>query len=296
MKTKAKKFSHKLLALFMAVLMAASCLTCAFSARAAPVSSEKQYTDDALEYNDLAWNILSDEQAATALLDYADLMLPTVAPTVYNLLANLPSSVTAYMTWDAAQKHLNINAFGIIKYTLTVKLDSVDDVMLTLESVAGLLSKYGSYVGDAGNIQLKSLASSDASKNFWHVTRENYSSTEIVKRALALLQINSADYAGKDVLGQVLRGDFNLGVLKSAVNIYKLLAGPLGFSDESYAKNLVYNIVQQLIFNYTKWYTQDEINDFKSGKTQWVYDDQLFDKLSTELLQKISVLVTYNQE
>lgn len=296
MKTKAKKFSHKLLALFMAVLMAASCLTCAFSAHAAPVSSEKQYTDDALEYNDLAWNILSDEQAATALLDYADLMLPTVAPTVYNLLANLPSSVTAYMTWDAAQKHLNINAFGIIKYTLTVKLDSVDDVMLTLESVAGLLSKYGSYVGDAGNIQLKSLASSDASKNFWHVTRENYSSTEIVKRALALLQINSADYAGKDVLGQVLRGDFNLGVLKSAVNIYKILAGPLGFSDESYAKNLVYNIVQQLIFNYTKWYTQDEINDFKSGKTQWVYDDQLFDKLSTELLQKISVLVTYNQE
>lgn len=296
MKTKVKKFSHKLLALFMAVLMAASCLTCAFSAHAAPVSSEKQYTDDALEYNDLAWNILSDEQAATALLDYADLMLPTVAPTVYNLLANLPSSVTAFMTWDAAQKHLNINAFGIIKYTLTVKLDSVDDVMLTLESVAGLLSKYGSYVGDAGNIQLKSLASSDASKNFWHVTRENYSSTEIVKRALALLQINSADYAGKDVLGQVLRGDFNLGVLKSAVNIYKLLAGPLGFSDESYAKNLVYNIVQQLIFNYTKWYTQDEINDFKSGKTQWVYDDQLFDKLSTELLQKISVLVTYNQE
>ncbi|MFR1272579.1 MAG: hypothetical protein ACLSCS_09060 [Eubacterium sp.] len=68
MKTKAKKFSHKLLALFMAVLMAASCLTCAFSAHAAPVSSEKQYTDDALEYNDLAWNILSDEQAATAFL------------------------------------------------------------------------------------------------------------------------------------------------------------------------------------------------------------------------------------
>lgn len=50
MKTKAKKFSHKLLALFMAVLMAASCLTCAFSAHAAPVSSEKQYTDDALVY------------------------------------------------------------------------------------------------------------------------------------------------------------------------------------------------------------------------------------------------------
>ncbi len=296
MKTKAKKFSHKLLALFMAVLMAASCLTCAFSAHAAPVSSEKQYTDDALEYNDLAWNILSDEQAATALLDYADLMLPTVAPTVYNLLANLPSSVTAYMTWDGTNKHLNINALGIIKYTLTVKLDSVNDVMLTLESVAGLLYKYGGSVGDAGNIQVKSVASSDNDKNFWHVTRENYSSTEIVKRVLALLQINSADYAGKDVIGQLLRGDFNLGLLKGVVNIYKILAEPLGFSDESYATNLVYNIVQQLIFNYTKWYTQDEIDNFRNGTTTWVYDDQLFDKLSTELLQKISVLVTYNQE
>ena len=296
MKTKAKKFSHKLLALFMAVLMAASCLTCAFSAHAAPVSSEKQYTDDALEYNDLAWNILSDEQAATALLDYADLMLPTVAPMLYNLLENLPSDAKKYVTWDGVNKHLDINAFGVIKYTLTLNLDSVDDVMLTLESVAGLLHKYGSYVGDAGNIQLKSVASSDGEKKFWHVTRENYSSTEIVKRALALLQINSADYAGKDVIGQILRGNFNLGVLKSALNIYKLLAGPLGFSDESYASNLVYNVVQQLIFNYTKWYTQDEIDSFRNGTTPWVYDDQLFDKLSTELLQKISVLVTYNQE
>ncbi len=200
------------------------------------------------------------------------------------------------MTWDAAQKHLNINAFGIIKYTLTVKLDSVDDVMLTLESVAGLLSKYGSYVGDAGNIQLKSLASSDASKNFWHVTRENYSSTEIVKESLALLQINSADYAGKDVLGQVLRGDFNLGVLKSAVNIYKLLAGPLGFSDESYAKNLVYNIVQTLFST-----IQNGIHRMKSmisrvAKLNGYMMTSFSISSSTELLQKISVLVTYNQE
>lgn len=80
MKTKAKKFSHKLLALFMAVLMAASCFTGALTVYADTMSSEKTYADDSIEYNDLAWAILSDEQVATALLDYADLMLAEYGP------------------------------------------------------------------------------------------------------------------------------------------------------------------------------------------------------------------------
>lgn len=46
MKTKAKKFSHKLLALFMAVLMAASCFTGALTAYADTMSSEKTYADE----------------------------------------------------------------------------------------------------------------------------------------------------------------------------------------------------------------------------------------------------------
>ena len=55
MKTKAKKFSHKLLALFMAVLMAASCFTGALTAYAdTKMSNEKTYADDSIEYNDLA--------------------------------------------------------------------------------------------------------------------------------------------------------------------------------------------------------------------------------------------------
>ena len=53
MKTKAKKFSHKLLALFMAVLMAASCFTGALTAYADTMSSEKTYADESIEHNDL---------------------------------------------------------------------------------------------------------------------------------------------------------------------------------------------------------------------------------------------------
>ena len=48
MKTKAKKFSHKLLALFMAVLMAASCFTGALTAYADTMSSEKTYADESI--------------------------------------------------------------------------------------------------------------------------------------------------------------------------------------------------------------------------------------------------------
>ena len=66
MKTKAKKFSHKLLALIMAVLMAATCFTGVMTSYAA--SSDIKYADSDVEYNDLAWNILSDEQVATAIL------------------------------------------------------------------------------------------------------------------------------------------------------------------------------------------------------------------------------------
>ena len=70
----------------------------------------------------------------------------------------------------------------------------------------------------------------------------------------------------------------------------------MGFTDTKYKTNLVYNVAQNLIFQYTNWYTEEEINNFKNGTATWVYDDQLINKLTTELLDKISVLVTYNQE
>lgn len=84
MKTKAKKFSNKLLALFLAVVMALTCFTGVLTAYA---ESKPNLHDENVEYNELAWNVLSDEQIATAVLDYADEMLRHL------LLQNLQSLI-----------------------------------------------------------------------------------------------------------------------------------------------------------------------------------------------------------
>ena len=293
MKTKAKKFSHKLLALFMAVLMAASCFTGALTAYADTMSSEKTYADDSIEYNDLAWAILSDEQVATALLDYADLMLAEYGPQIDKLLENLPSSITQYITWESNSRTLKLNAFGLIKKDIPVRTHSVDEIFYTLRGVADLLASYGNLLGDAGNLNFKAVATKD-----WNITRETASSTDILRSVIGIFQNLSCDYNGADILGQVLRGNFNLGTLGNVANldVYKIIGNLLGFTDTKYKSNLVYNVAQNLIFQYTNWYTEEEINNFKNGTATWVYDDQLLDKLTTELLDKISVLVTYNQE
>ena len=293
MKTKAKKFSHKLLELFMAVLMAASCFTGALTAYADTMSSEKTYADESIEYNDLAWAILSDEQVATALLDYADLMLAEYGPQIDKLLENLPSSITQYITWDSNSRTLKLNAFGLIKKDIPVRTHSVDEIFYTLRGVADLLNSYGNLLGDAGNLNFKAVATKD-----WNITRETASSTDILRSVIGIFQNLSCDYNGADILGQVLRGNFTLGTLGNVANldVYKIIGNLLGFTDTKYKTNLVYNVAQNLIFQYTNWYTEEEINNFKNGTATWVYDDQLINKLTTELLDKISVLVTYNQE
>lgn len=293
MKTKAKKFSHKLLALFMAVLMAASCFTGALTAYADTMSSEKTYADDSIEYNDLAWAILSDEQVATALLDYADLMLAEYGPQIDKLLENLPSSITQYITWDSNSRTLKLNAFGLIKKDIPVRTHSVDEIFYTLRGVADLLNSYGNLLGDAGNLNFKAVATKD-----WNITRETASSTDILRSVIGIFQNLSCDYNGSDILGKVLRGEFTLGTLGNVANldVYKIIGNLLGFTDTKYKSNLVYNVAQNLIFQHTNWYTEEEINNFKNGTATWVYDDQLINKLTTELLDKISVLVTYNQE
>lgn len=277
----------------MAVLMAASCFTGALTAYADTMSSEKTYADESIEYNDLAWAILSDEQVATALLDYADLMLAEYGPQIDKLLENLPSSITQYITWDSNSRTLKLNAFGLIKKDIPVRTHSVDEIFYTLRGVADLLNSYGNLLGDAGNLNFKAVATKD-----WNITRETASSTDILRRVIGIFQNLSCDYNGADILGQVLRGNFTLGTLGNVANldVYKIIGNLLGFTDTKYKTNLVYNVAQNLIFQYTNWYTEEEINNFKNGTATWVYDDQLINKLTTELLDKISVLVTYNQE
>ena len=277
----------------MAVLMAASCFTGALTAYADTMSSEKTYADDSIEYNDLAWAILSDEQVATALLDYADLMLAEYGPQIDKLLENLPSSITQYITWDSNSRTLKLNAFGLVKKDIPVRTHSVDEIFFTLRGVADLLNQYGNLLGDAGNLNFKAVATKD-----WSISRETASSTDILRSVIGIFQNLSCDYNGTDILGKVLRGEFTLGTLGNVANldVYKIIGNLLGFTDTKYKTNLVYNVAQNLIFQYTNWYTEDEINNFKNGTATWVYDDQLINKLTTELLDKISVLVTYNQE
>ena len=282
MKTKAKKFSRKLLATFLAVLMALSCFAGAFSAFG--YSDTKDYHDGNVEYNDLAWSVLSDEQVATAVLDWADEMLAQYGPTIDNLLKyNLPSSGLYY--YNASGRYIALNAAGIITAQIKVYVHSIDEVMETLESVASTLNSYGGFLGDAKNLQLGSTNG---------VRRSNTSSCDILRDVLAILQKNSADYNGKDVIGEFLRGGFDLGTVGNlaGLDIYPLLGNMLGLED-GYQSNAVYNIVQHLLFNNTKWFTEEEIAAYKNGTKTFVYDEVLLEKLNTELLQKINVLVTY---
>lgn len=281
MKVKAKKFSHKLLALFMAVLMALTCFSGAFSAYAA--SKDVKYLDDAVEYNDLAWNVLSDEQTATALLDYADEMLAEFGPQIDNLLKGaLPTS--GVYKYDASKRTIEINAV-VVSASIKVYTHSVDEIMETLESVESVLRDKGNLLGDAGNLQFSSTKG---------MRRSNTSSCDIIKGVLGILQKNAADYNGKDVLGEFLRGGFDLGTLGTFVklDIYGAIGGLLG-CDSGWESNSVYNIVQALIFNNTNWFTDEEKTNYKNNPSTFVFDDVLLEKMTSELLQKINVLVTY---
>lgn len=291
MKIKAKKFSHKLLALFLAVVMGMTCFTGALNAFGASV---KDYTDENIEYNDLAWSVLSDEQTATALLDYADKMLADFGPQIDKLLKGaLPSSGLYF--YDASKREIGINAAGIIKANVKVYTHSVDEILETIESLASVISSYGGLLGDAGNIQLSSTDGMRRSKT---------SSCDIIRGVLAILQKNSADYNGKDVIGQFLRGGFSLGTVGNLakVDIYSMLGGALNLED-GYQSNFVYNLVKSLLFNNTNWFTEDEKIAYNGGgqnsngdtieaKT-FVFDDVLLEKMTTELLDKIKINVTY---
>lgn len=295
MKTKAKKFSHKLLALFMAIVMGITCFSGTFSAFAA--SSDVKYHDDAVEYNSLAWKVLSDEQVATALLDYADEMLAEFGPVIDNLLAGfLPSSGIYYYNKSSRTFELDVK---IIKASVKIYTHSVDEIMETLESVQKLLNDYGGVVGTLGKLDLTSTSG---------MRRAKTSSCDIIKGVLGILQKNFSTYNGKsstdkDPIGDILRGDFTLGTLGTFVKLD--LYGEIGKllnMDDGYESNLIYNIAQQLIFdngkigaNGQKWYSDEDIAAYKNGTKTWVYDDQLLDIFTTKFFNRIGALITYNE-
>lgn len=108
----------------MAVLMAASCFTGALTAYADTMSSEKTYADESIEYNDLAWAILSDEQVATALLDYADLMLSNTVRRLISFLKTFHQVLPSISHGTATAVPLSLMLLVLLRktfrYVLTV--------------------------------------------------------------------------------------------------------------------------------------------------------------------------------
>lgn len=281
MKTKVKRFSHKLLALFMAIIMGITCFSGVFSAYAA--SADTKYHDGDVEYNNLAWSVLSDEQTATALLDYLDDLLAEFGPQIDNMLEGaLPSSGVYY--YSPSERAIKISAV-VINASVSVKLHSVDELLETLESAESTIREFSGVIGDAGNIQLSSTNG---------MRRSNTSSCDILKGILGILQKNSADYNGKDVLGEFLRGGFDLGTLGGFVDldIYGLIGGLLG-CDDGYESKFVYNVVQTLIFENTNWFTEDEKAAYKADPSSFVFDEVLLEKMTDVFLQEINAEITY---
>lgn len=301
MELKAKKFSRKLLALVMAIIMGVTCFSGTFSAFAAS-SKDTKYVDSAVEYNGIAWSVLSNEQVCTALLDYADSILPTVGPQLESTLAtmiNTNKDIKAYLAWNLADRTLTISYTGIKIGDVKVTLDSVNAIINTVNSAndlltGGLINLLSGLFGNLKDIDLSAM------KN---MSREKNTSCEIVQGVFGLIQKNIVAFNNRnnnDLLGDLLQGEFGLGALNSAIfgskGLYGKLAGLFGNVPDGYESNLVYNIVKALIFDKTEWYTAEEIQQYWSNPSSFVFDDQLLDKMTTELLDKINVQVTYSNQ
>lgn len=264
---KAKKFSRKLLALFLAVLMAMSCFAGAISATAATASYSTKYHDRDLDFNSLGWPILNDEQACTALLDFVDLMLAD---------ANI------------APINVDLSILG----SITIKLGSVDEILKSVQDLDSFIDGKSGIIWMAGTAQYVRL---DALNG---MSRSKTSSTDIVRGLVKLVRNLSSDAGTKGANGNIvktlLRGDFSLGVANGAFNVYKIIGDALGMAD-GYQSNMVYNIVQQLVLENTGWFTAEEKAQIRKNPNLETnkLDAILLDKLSTQLLSNITAQITY---
>ncbi len=287
MKTKVKKFSHKLLALFLAVLMALTCFSGVLTAYGS--SNDIEYYDGNIEYNGLAWSVLSDEQVATALLDYADSVLPALKemePTLAKAVNSNPD-INSFITWDI--KNRKISILGLAEFQ--IMLGSVDELLQTVQSLQSFLNGNNSlvntakgYLGDVKHIDLSACNG---------LSRSSSTSCNIVRGVLGLIYKNtnvSANQNGQSVIYKLLDGSFNLGSI--GLDIYGIL-GNLLHLDAGYQSDLIYNLVKSVLLNYTGWFTDAEIAGYKNNPATFKFDTVLLEKMTNELLQKISVLVTY---
>lgn len=291
MKTKSKTFARKLVALFLAAIMAISCFMGTVTAFA---KSTDDYHDSNLAYNFMTWAEATDNQTCEALLDWVDLYIG-------DLMTGLMGTDHIFFEQNVVVTTIKIDAY----------LDSVDGIIDLISQANGLLKDFGGIIGgDVKNINLSPLPSLGSVTQGSAVISKCGKSYRAVNDAKAIvlalaktLYINSNDNDGnKNVIGNFVKGKLNLGsIIEGALggNVYSLLQTPLGMWD-GYQSNLVYNIVANLILTKTNWYTESEVSAYQAylknnstGKA-WNFDNELLDKLSTELLQNINADITYD--
>ena len=295
---KSKTFARKVIAIVLSVMMLASSFTGVLTVFA---KSTDDGHDSNLAANFMAWAETTDNQTCEALLDYVDdiLQKANIAP-------------------------INVNMdYVVVKIQLSGYIDSVDGVLDLATQVCNLLDSYKGLVGgDVSNIDLSPISSSSlksTDKGDGVISKCNRSfrsemdAKDIVMALAKTIYYNTNDltasgHSNKNVIGQFLKGSLSLGIVNSAIDVYGLIGNLLGMWS-GYQSNLVYNLVAKVIFDNTNWFTEDEIKSFEkslgnpaytsdssvTAKT-WNYDVQLFDKLSNEFVNKISVNMTYALE
>lgn len=281
------KFSKKLLALFLAIVMVLTAFTGALSAFAA----DSSYYDDAIsadQVNDLGWVELTDEQTADALLDYLDELLGTINMDPIN--ANLPLGLINIHIDNAVIDSVS----GIIDFAQQIQ-SNIDDNQLVIDSLGDLKNVN---LSDFNNLEYVSVDTSiiGCGKDF----RAKNSSIDILKTIVSALEKLTANWNGsKAVLKQALTGQLSLGLLEVAVDPYpmlneQLLAGLFGEQlPEGYENNLVHHIVVKLLTEFTDWFTDEEAEHIYNGDPGYELDTVLFQALSKNLIQQINVQVTY---
>ena len=302
---KSKVFTKKLIALFLSALLVISTFT---GVMAVFAKSTEDYHDDNLAANFLTWAETTDNQTAEAILDYADLYLPQLmegldlgdvkpkGTTRINFVYNVP------VIGDIAIKGYVDSIDGVIDLVKYVNTNILHKNVLGRELTAWA-------GGDIKNIKLDSLNSLQSSTTEGVVSRcgvayrSQNDAKDIIIAVAKLLYVHSNNYGdNKNVFNQFVTGSLDLGLIGNFLNLWDTLKEPLGMWD-NYQTNLVYNIVANLIWENTDWYSEADVQRFKDafvsqGKNQkvWNFDDQLFGMLTSKLLQQINVQVTYSNK
>lgn len=283
---KSNSFSKKLISVFLAVLMAFSCLSGVMSANAANSADvDSSLYDGNLAYNFLGWVDATDDQVLDALLDFADDMLAE----------NL----------GTAKGSLNITID-----TLNYDITSVNGLLQTIENVRVILDNHDDLLGgttESLNLagQHRNYYTTGGGSNFFAnnpvMTRENSTSKEIVRGIFNLLYMNSNTFAyrnhnasgtkeGGDTFQQILNGKLDIGTLEGAIisivkgvapdlvvtenNVYGIIGGLLGMP-AGFQKDLVNNLAVFILNKYvaTSYADQGMINTIDTSGTTYYFVD-----------------------